>query len=451
MRKYIARGIGYPLQDFVRRTTILKTLNLLRESQFWDKNKLYDYRLMKLKNLIDYAFFNVPYYQNLFNSIKLKPNDIQTISDIKKIPILTKDVVRRENLNLVSKNYNMRYVLKGKTGGTTGTPIITFSDPFSRSFTWASYYRWYDWMGISMYDKTATLWGSKTVLTNSLKGRTKDLIINFLQNNIEINSFEMNERTLPGIYQRINNFQPVLLKGYLSSLLYLGKYLEFVGDHSIRAKGLSTTTETLLPHNRHYLEKIFNCPVYDQYGCGEVSSIAFECSKHNGLHINQEHVIVEILDEDGSDLVGQTGRLIATDLDDYVMPFIRYENGDSAIYSTIQCKCGINQPLLTSIAGRTSDIIILANGNRVHGVFFTDILYELNILSDKIQKFQVYQDIPGNIEFRFESTVQLESGLKTSLSKSLLKFFNNVNIIYVNRLQHEENGKFRYIKTTIPQ
>lgn len=449
MRKFIAKKIGYPLQDVLKGTEILPTLDFLRVSQHWDESKLYDYRLKKLIKLVEYAYHNVPYYQNLFNSIKFKPTDIRRIEDIRNIPILTKEIVRKENMNLISRSFKMKHVLKGKTGGTTGPPVITFSDPQNRSFTWASYYRWYEWMGIEMGDKAATLWGARTVLSDSINGRIQNVLINFLQNNISINSFEMNKGTLPFIYDKIRKSQPVILKGYLSALLYLANYSESFNDISIRPKVLSTTTETLLPYNRLYLEKVFKAPVYDQYGCGEVSAIAYECSQHNGIHINQEHVIIEIMDDNGFCAEGQSGRIIATNLDNYVMPFIRYENGDSAAFSPVNCKCGINQPLLISIDGRTCDIIVLANGNKVHGVFFSDILYELNILSDRIQRFQVYQNYPGDIEFRFESTCQMEDGLKRLLSEAFLKFFNNVKIVNVNKLQHEENGKFKYIKTTL--
>lgn len=451
MRKLIAKKIGYPIQDFVKGTKILPTLDFLRESQYWDESKLYDYRLRKLIDLVEYAYHHVPFYTKLFKSIKFRPADIKELDDIRKIPVLTKEIVRKENMNMVSQDFSMRHVMKGKTGGTTGAPVITFSDSQNRSFTWASYYRWYEWMGIDMSDRAVTLWGARTVLSDPLIAKARNKIIDYLQNNFVINSFGMNELTLPLIYRQISNSHPVILKGYLSALLYLANYCESVNDIFLRPKVLSTTTETLLPHNRRYLEKVFQAPVYDQYGCGEVSAIAYECSHHNGLHINQEHVIVEILDNNGYCTEGHPGRIVATVLDNYVMPFIRFENGDSAAISHVKCKCGINQPLLLSITGRTGDTIVLANGSRVHGVFFSDILYELNILAEKIQRFQVYQNTPGEIEFRFESSKKLNDDLIQRLKNALMKFFNEVEINQVRILQHEENGKFRYIKTTLTQ
>jgi len=449
VRKQIAKYIGYPLQDYIKKTDIIKKIQFLRESQFWEESRLYEYRLEKLKNIVKFAYRNVPYYEKLFNSINLKPGDIKKIDDIEKIPILTKEIVRKENMNLVARNFNMKYVKMGKTGGTTGVPIIVYKDTNNRTFTWASYYRWYEWMGLEYGDKTATFWGARTVLSKSLKSKIIDSISNILQNKIVINSFNMRNDDLIKIYENLRTFRPVILKGYLSALLNLAYFIEINGLTELRPKVLSSTTEKLLPHNRSYLEKIFNAPIFDQYGGGELSAISYECNKHNGLHINQEHIICEVLDDNDRPIYGNSGRIIGTDLDNYVMPFIRYENGDLATISKENCSCGINQPLMHSIEGRTVDTITLQNGSKVHGVFFTDILYELGILTDKIQRFQIIQYQPGKINLKLESREPVEQYLKEKLLRSLDTFFVDVELEEMKKIHNESNGKFRYIISKI--
>ncbi|MBK9282710.1 MAG: phenylacetate--CoA ligase family protein [Sphingobacteriaceae bacterium] len=447
LRKYTAKYFGYPLQDYVKKTSILETLKFLRESQYWEESRIQDYRLEKLKKLISYSYNNVPYYEKLFNTIKLKPSDIKSLKDINKIPILTKEIVRKENMNLVARNHSMKYVKKGKTGGTTGAPIIVLLDVYNRSFTWASYYRWYEWIGVNYYDKTVTFWGERTVLTKPLKNIFIDLTKNLLQNHLLINSFNMSKEDLSQIYKKLIKYKPVVLKGYLSALLDFSSYIESNSLIGLRPKVLSSTSETLLPHHRKYLEKTFNAPIYNQYGCGEVTAIAYECPHNNGLHINLEHVIIEILNDNNTAANQEMGRVIATDLDNLVMPFIRYENGDMATFSSIKCACGINQPLLESVDGRTIDTIALKNGSKVHGVFFTDILYELNVLTDKIQRFQVCQEKVGEIELRLESASGIDNSIRNVLHSTLMKFFEKVEIITLNKLENENNGKFKYIKS----
>lgn len=449
MRKFIAKTIGYSLQDYKAKTSILDTLKFLRESQFWDEQKIRDYQSMKLRRLIDHAYHKVPYYHDLFNHHNLKPADIKTIDDIWKIPILTKDILKKENARLIATDTNWKQVKKGKTGGTTGVPAIVYKDSANRSFTWASYYRWFEWMGIHYYDKKATFWGARTVTSRSRKQEIQDSFRCIIQNELRINSFELSEEAMLNAYKQINKFEPLLLKGYLSALLDFAAFIEKNKLIINSPKALSTTTETLLPHHRIYLQSIFNAPVYDQYGCGELSAIAYECSAHKGLHVNMEHILCEILDQDNKPVFDISGKLVGTDLDNFVMPFIRYENGDLATLSSEKCSCGVNQPLIKSIDGRTADVIVLNTGQKVHGVFITDILYELGIFSDKIRRFQVIQSKIGEIDFKLETDQPLEDNQQIILLKSLKNFFIKVNYSEHKILPNEANGKFKYIINNI--
>ena len=128
MRKFVASHIGHPLQDRIKKTKILKKRDFLMESQFWNEDRIKEYQLKKIINLVKYAYNYVPYYHQLFKNIGFHPSDIKTLNDFKKIPVLTKDISRKENFNLIASNTNMKYVSKGKTGGTTGPPLLIYKD-----------------------------------------------------------------------------------------------------------------------------------------------------------------------------------------------------------------------------------------------------------------------------------------------------------------------------------
>ena len=430
----------------MRKTSIIKTLEFLRQSQYWDEERLEIYRVNKLKELIEFSSRNVPYYENLFQKIKLKSSDIRSTSDINKIPLLTKDIARKENNNLVARYFKISNIKKGKTGGTTGTPLFLLKDTMNRSVTWASYYRWYEWMGVEYGDRTATLWGTGSVLNQPVIAKIVKSATNLLHNHLEINAFQMSGSDMPNLYRSLKKFRPVILKGYLSALLKLADYIETNKLDGLKPSLVSTTSESLLPIHRAYLKKVFNAEVFDQYGCGELSAIAYECSQHSGLHINQEHIILEVLDNEDNPVTGKTGRVVGTDLDNYVMPFIRYENGDGATLSDRSCTCGINQPLLTSIEGRTADTLILRNGSYVHGVFLTDIFYELGIFADRIERFQAIQTQPGELLLLLESKMGLDKIVLLNLENELKKFFSDVEIKNVDEIPNEKTGKFQYIK-----
>ena len=302
-------------------------------------------------------------------------------------------------------------------------------------------------MGIDMGDKVASLWGAKKVLNKPTVSNVKDDLIAFLQANLVINSFDMNDESSFDIYCNLKKFNPKLLKGYVSSLV---NFANFLNENNISCnlnlKAISSTTETLFPYYRELLEQTFKAKIFDQYGCGEVNAISYECAKHNGMHINSEHVIVEVFDDNNSNVFNESGRIIVTNLDNYVMPFIRYENGDIGTLSAKKCTCGVNQPMIHSIEGRKAYTITLANGAKVHGVFFTDILSEVGIFADKVSRFQIYQDSPGDIVFKLETKSLSSKEIKTIHSQTC-KFFNNVEIKILNKIPNEKNGKFLYIKT----
>lgn len=448
-RKNLAKFVGYPLQDFIKNTSPLKEKQFLLNSQNWGTDQLTKYKLEKLIQLVDFSYRYVPYYNKLFRSIGLIPSDIKKIDDLKNIPILTKDVALRENLNLYS-NYNFSNLKTGKTGGTSGTPLVVKSTIETRSIVWGAYYRWYKWLDIEVGDPIVTMWGATTVVNHSFLTNLKERIIYSLQNNLRMNSFEMNDKTLPKFINNIQHRQPKMIKGYLSAMLQLAQYIETHSIEGIKPSVISSTSETLYPHFRFYLQKIFNAEIFDQYGCGECQSVAYECRAHEGMHITEEHVLVEVIDESGNDITDQSGRIILTDLDNLAMPFIRYENGDTGVLSSSYCSCGIKHRLLREISGRTADTIVLKNGSKVHGVFFTDIVFEIDPEeSRKIRRFQAFQENAGEIEFRIEKTEELNPDFLLKIDQALKKDFKSSRIVFMDKIPFENSGKFKYVKSII--
>ncbi len=437
------------IQDFFTGTEIRKTYRFLKESEKWSEEELGQYKLNKLQLLVKHAFYNTRYYSELFEKEGIHPDDITSFEAFSQIPILTKEIIRQRIHDLIPTNISLSSprIKKGKTGGTTGPPIPLYKDISTRNFTWGAYYRWYDWMGIRPNDRIIVLWGDAKVLNKDIKSILKIKIRSLSSNTNLISTFNLNDETIPGIVDNIIENKPVLIRGYLSAILQIGKYISKNNIAIPSLKAISTTTETLLPHYREFIQQTFHVPVYDQYGCGECGSIAFECTKHSGLHITEEHAIIEILDNENSLIINQPRRLILTDLDNYAMPFIRYENGDIASISEKKCSCGINSQLLIAIEGRSADTIVLKNGSAVHGVFFTDILSEMQSAEvNKILRFQIYQKKAGEIEFRIESDINpFSRSFIEELQINLNQFFTAASIKIYRNLQNDKNGKFRYI------
>mgnify|MGYP006284689077 CR=1 FL=1 len=447
LRSFIAKKISYPLQDLINGTSILKTTEVLEQSQYWPLEKQQEYQMEKLLRLLHHSVRHVPYYRELFRKHHLRVTEIKDLEDIRKIPVLTKETAREYNDALVAENVNKMRVIKGVTGGTTGPPLKLLRDAPDRSFAWAAFFRWYQWMGFNYGDRMLQLWGTPTVLDTPPGYRIRAAFKDFYYNRHIINSFHLNEQTIPRVLDKIEKTRPVFIRGYLSALIQIAEYMmknDIRLSHVPRA--VSGTTETLFPAYKTLIESAFQSKLYDQYGCGECNSIAFDAGDPNGLYIVMEHCLLEILDERDLPVRDTSGRFIVTNLDNYAMPFIRYENGDSGRFSPCDETSRIRLPAIKEILGRTADTITLKDGSRVHGVFFTDILNEL--FSDQpssIHRFQVVQTSPGSIEFRIEKSTPPDPSYLEAIDHALRRFFDEVRIVTFPTLPKDRTGKFRYI------
>jgi phenylacetate-CoA ligase len=447
LRSFIAKKISYPLQDVANGTSILATLHDMNISQSWPLEKQKDYQFEKFLQLLQHSVENVPYYRNLFREEKLVLADIKEPVDIGKIPILTKEIAREKNRELRALNLDQMKVMKGVTGGTTGPPLKILRDVPDRNFTWAAFYRWYHWMGMSYGDSMLQLWGTPTVLHVPFSTKLRTAAKDFYYNRHIVDSFHLNEKTIPGVLDKIEKYRPVFIRGYLSALIQVSEYiLENQITLSYAPRALSSTTETLYPAYKKLIETAFRSKLYDQYGCGECNSIAFDAGDKNGLYIATEHALLEILDKDLAPAGLEQGRFIVTNLDNLAMPFIRYENGDSGRFSMYDESSEIRLPAVKEVLGRTADTITLKDGSRVHGVFFTDILNELFTENpESIHRFQVFQNEPGRIEFRIEKATPPPKDYVQALNQALLQFFVEVDIVTMPTLPKDKTGKFRYI------
>src|SRR6201999_3728609 len=114
----------------------------------------------------------------------------------------------------------------------------------------------------------------------------------------------------------------------------------------------------------------FQAPVFNTYGGREFMLMASECPTHQGLHISADNLILETVDESGRPVTDRVGRVLITDLHNLRMPFIRYANGDFATIDSRPCPCGRGLPLLAHIEGREADVIRLADGRSLTGLYF---------------------------------------------------------------------------------
>jgi glycosyltransferase involved in cell wall biosynthesis/uncharacterized protein YnzC (UPF0291/DUF896 family) len=182
------------------------------------------------------------------------------------------------------------------------------------------------------------------------------------------------------------------MRAYPSALYQFCLFLQEI-KKGLRLRAVVTTAETLFDYQRKLIEEVLGCRVFNEYGAYDGGAGAFECPEHDGLHLQMERGIIELLDESGNDVKpGDVGRVVVTDLHNYIFPFIRYDVGDLAVAGDRKCPCGRGLQLIDSIKGRSSDYIILKDGAKLSGEavihLFNKLLQESRI---DILQYQVIQ------------------------------------------------------------
>jgi phenylacetate-CoA ligase len=174
------------------------------------------------------------------------------------------------------------------------------------------------------------------------------------------------------------------------------KLAEIMAKAKLTVPMIFCTGEVLYPSQRTKLEKVFGAHVATYYGCNEVGGMAFEC-EYGNLHVTEEHVILETVDEDGQPVWDQPGRILITDLDNRIMPLLRYELGDVGTLTRQPCQCGRGLLVLKELQGRRQDLLQNARGDILPAIFFA----ERSRMLRSIRAYQFIQRKINEIVFRY--------------------------------------------------
>lgn len=435
-----ARRAIYEFAAAVQRTPFRKELAAAHQRQYWSSAQIEQWQLTHLNELIHHAAQHVPAHAHLTGL------QIRAITDIQALPFLTKDRLRHDLGNLTAQK-SLRSSVRKITGGSTGAPVTLAKSRRGMSFELAATWRGMSWAGIRPGDVQARFWG----VPHTRSARLKALLVDAAASRIRCSAFSFTNEDLDRYHRLLQKRKPAYCYGYVSMLREYAKHIldrGYAPPPSLRA--VITTAEPLSPSDRTLLRAAFAVPVYDEYGCGEVGTIAHECSE-GSLHINTDNVIVEILRDDGTLCApGEEGNIVVTDLHNFATPLIRYALADSATFAKGECKCQIMLPALRTVQGRSYDVLINRRGERFHGEFFLYIFEDMKRSGVSINAFRITQRGECNIELEIAGT-QAEVAKyigKTFSDKMKQRFDEQVNVttMLVDEIAREQSGKRRLIR-----
>lgn len=387
------RKVMFPILDRRRGTNSLARFAELRKNQWLKSHEMEALQHKKLRTLILHAYNNVPYYHELMDKLRLKPDDIKGPGDLGKLPIMDKSTVREHFERLKASNFESLRPVSRTTGGTTGKPMRYFSDRNEHSVFWADLWRAWTWAGYELGDRRATIGGSRPSSSGFSLGSF--LRSRIMERNLSLSSFEVTPEAMQGHVGKLRKYKPKILRGYPSSLFLFARYLSQQQVSELGVKSVISISEQLYDHQRRAIESAFGCPLFDNYGCPDGGVVACQCDQQE-YHINSDNVIFEIIGGGEAADPGHEGEIVTTNLERFAMPLIRYRTGDLAIGKEGESSCGRSLEMLTMISGRTADYILLPDGNLLAAVNIASVFNEISS-QVHIRQYQVVQERKGEV------------------------------------------------------
>jgi phenylacetate-CoA ligase len=419
---------------------------ILERSQWLPRATLEKLQEAKLRRLIEHAYWHVPHYREVMDAAGLKPSDIQSAQDLPKLAMLSKQQVRdRRFFDLMSDNHRKKDVYRISTSGSTGQPLTCWVDRHQLELRWASTLRSQQWTGYRFGDRTVRLW-HQTIGMDRIQV-FKERLDSILSRRRLVPAFEFDEAGVSGMVRVLRRHRPVLVDGYAESFNYLARSGFGSELHRLGIRGLMSSAQTLDEESRRAIEETFGAPVFDKYGSREFSGIAYECDQHSGHHVVAERFVVELVVDGRPAAPGELGEVVITDLDNLVMPLIRYRIGDLAyaVNEGEPCGCGRELPRIGAIEGRTQAIIIGGNGCAMPSSFFLHVLKDYGYA---FARFQIEQSSAGEFVFRYVparrfSNRVLEEVL--AIFRSFLGRETEILVETVDRIEMVRTGKYQAV------
>lgn len=350
------------------------------DRKYWDdrletqsRSEWNDLKLQLLKQHVDFAYRNSPYYRASFDALGVKPDQIRCLDDIRRFPFINKHVLRERQLavppfgDLVAvPERDIVYI--SASSGSTGVPTAS-------PFTGLDFDDWIDY-------EARQFWSSGL--------RPDDRYCHSLNFSLfvggpcvlgaqKLGALSIHAGTVPSerLLTILKQFQATAIWTTPSYAWYLGETavkegVDIRNDLNIKRIFVAGEPGGSIPETRQRIETLWGASVYDYYGLSDIfGSCAGMCEEKNGLHWAEDHILVEVLDPESGEPVkeGERGELVLTTLKKSARPMIRFRTGDIVSFTSEPCTCGRTSIRMLGVHGRLDDMLIIKGVN----VFPSDI------------------------------------------------------------------------------
>ena len=440
MLTWLSKQVFFPLWEIKDGAHRGRYLRELSASQWLNTDTLRQQQWERARAAVEYAFVHCPYYQERFAAGGFA-GKLRDGKNFRRLPLLTKRDIRENGDRLLSREFRREDLVETKTGGSTGVALKLYFDKRCQEMRNAAAMRSDQWAGWDIGMKVAAVWGNPPV-ADSLKAKLRNLL---LDRTIYLDTMNIDETSVRRFVHEWQREDPRIIFGHSHSLYILAMFIQRLGLADLRPRGIISTSMMLLEPERRLIEEVFQCQVSDRYGCEEVSLIGSECERHEGLHLNLDHLVIEFLREDGTEAApGEDARIVVTDLINRGMPLIRYEVGDRGVRSERICPCGRGLPLMERVTGRQADFLKRPDGALVAGVSLVERtltaipgIEQMQLVQDKLHQLCV--KVVKDNRFNDQSEQSLRNEFREVFGEGV-----TVEIQYVPALDQTGAGKYRF-------
>ncbi len=423
---------------------VFNNLSGQRGVPYLSQDKLHVLRDARLREIVKYAAETVPYYRDLFQRENIVPREIKTSEDLDRLPLIDKQVVRKNPGLFVSTSRRGRKSVPFITSGSTGMPLTVYHDQYSLLANIAFGEREREVIS-SIYDKAFRLKELYIIYPESTRRKVLDFYQQktFIPIRPERQTLSVLE-PIEKITDTINHFRPDIIGSYGSYLETFFRMLFFHGIQIHLPRMLIYGSDSMTEEGKKFIEDRFSVPVLSIYNAVEAFKIGFFCKEHKGFHLHEDLCHVKIVNSNGQKVAnGEKGEVVISNLVNRGTVLLNYRLGDIASISSQKCSCGRTLPLLSELEGRMEGIIFLSNGKFVHPRAVWSIFKGRN----EVLQYQLVQHQPDRFELRIvtvdgETYQHVKNGILVDL-RNLLGGSVVIEPENYKELEKEKGGKFR--------
>jgi len=421
-----------------------KIFNELKESQWWPIEKLKKLQNERLRCIISYSAKYVPYYRKIFAEYGINPSQIKNAEDLKKLPKLSKEIIRKESYSLISDEFDIYHLRKESTSGTTGTPLTFWLDDRTYLFIKAIQRLQYSWADYRDDNWIGILAGYKVIPIEHEK--PPFWIKNYKGKQIHFSSYHLNKKNVYYYFKAVKKSKIKFLLGYPSTVGLFAKLINTYIQEPIKLKGIFLSSEPIYDWQRVEIKKAFQCRIYNFYSQAEGIAVGINCRRTDNLHIALENSFIEL-----DKITDNQFKIIGTTLINYAMPLIRYEMNDiTSGYVKKECPCGRKHHLIKPIDTKVEDFIVTPKGNIISPSILTFPFKNLK----GIVESQIIQKELDVLQIKLVTDNRFDEKRETELLNNISSCVGNSMKIFVqkvNEIPRTKNGKFRFVISDIKE